>query len=103
MGNQVGEQELTLQLVTSALWGLTGSTSFLQRGFDKYTVRGAEEELCLGPPMQLIFVVHGIGEHMWSRDDLTYVPSLIESVDEMRILIHLRQCEQWRQQQERAG
>uniref|UniRef100_A0A7S2L9M1 DDHD domain-containing protein n=2 Tax=Leptocylindrus danicus TaxID=163516 RepID=A0A7S2L9M1_9STRA len=68
----------------------------LQRGYGPYTVEGEEEELSLGPVGHLIFVVHGIGEAMWSRPDVP-VPSMIEEMDKARFEIHKLQVREWKE------
>jgi DDHD domain len=48
-------------------WGM-GTVSYdLQRGYGSYVVDGELEETSLGPVQHLCFVIHGIGETMFSR------------------------------------
>jgi hypothetical protein len=76
--------------------GWFGKSFDLQRGYGAYTVEGEEEEEILGPVRHVIFVVHGIGEAMWSRDDFTLAPSLIEITDNMRLTLQRRQIADWK-------
>ncbi|CAB9516223.1 SEC23-interacting protein [Seminavis robusta] len=73
----------------------------LQRGYGLYTVEGEDNERMLGPLKHLIFVVHGIGEAIWSRED-TSMSSLREECNRMRITVQTRQIEEWRKQCEKA-
>ena len=67
----------------------------LQRGYGPYIVEGEDEEISLGPVGHLIFIVHGIGEAMFSRKEVT-LPSLIDEVNRLRTAIHKLQYQQWR-------
>mmetsp|Transcript_31852 Transcript_31852/g.46433 ORF Transcript_31852/g.46433 Transcript_31852/m.46433 type:complete len:674 (-) Transcript_31852:279-2300(-) len=73
----------------------------LQRGYGEYTVEGEEEEAALGPVRHLVFVVHGIGEAMWSRDDVN-IPSLVEEMDTLRAVINKKLLEGWKRDCEKA-
>lgn len=79
---------------------LAGSLD-LQRGYGAYEVEGEKNELMLGPLKHLMFVVHGIGESLWSREDSS-VFGLIEEVDRMRISTQKRQIEEWKRNCEKA-
>ena len=82
--------------------GWFGKSFDLQRGYGAYVVEGEEEELSLGPVRHVVFVVHGIGEAMWSRDDFTLAPSLIEHTNNMRLSTQKRQIEEWKKNCEAA-
>ena len=43
-----------------------------------------------------MFVVHGIGESMWSKKEVTISPSLIQIVNDSRIMIQRRQLDDWK-------
>lgn len=73
----------------------------LQRGYGPYIVDGEEEELTLGPVRHLVFVVHGIGEALFSRDDVS-VSSLVAEVNKTRATIHKRQVDGWKRKCEKA-
>ena len=72
-----------------------GASYNLQRGYSPYTVPGEEDEVCLGPPTHLFFAIHGIGEAMWSRQDVK-IPSLIAQTDETRMIMNRKLAEDWR-------
>ena len=67
----------------------------LQRGYGDYTVNGEAEEEALGPVRHVSFVVHGIGEAMWSKEDMHF-PSLLQEVKQMRITITKKMYESWK-------
>lgn len=69
--------------------------SDLQRGYGDYTVNGEVEEEALGPVRHVSFVVHGIGEAMWSKEDMNF-PSLLQEVKQMRITITKKMYESWK-------
>lgn len=74
----------------------------LQRGYGPYEVEGEEDETSLGPVRHLVFVVHGIGEALFSREDVK-VPSLIDQMNKTRIDIQRRQVKQWKEVCEKAA
>ncbi len=78
-----------------------GATCDLQRGFGNYKVQGEEEELTLGPVRQLVFIIHGIGEAMWSRSENKGY-SLQEQTNQTRLTLQRRQVEDWKKQCEKA-
>jgi hypothetical protein len=82
--------------------GWLGKSYNLQRGYGAYIVEGEEEEETLGPVRQLVFVVHGIGETMWSREDVTFTSSLIQDVVNLRLTMQRRQIAEWKKQCEKA-
>jgi len=67
----------------------------LQRGYSSYTVEGEEEELALGPVNHLVFVIHGIGETMWSSNT-NNIPSLKDEMTKLRKNIQSEQFVLWR-------
>jgi hypothetical protein len=73
------------------------SSVLLQRGYGEYVVDGEEEEVALGPVRHLIFVVHGIGEAMWSRSDVN-VNGIVDEVNHVRTMMHKRQVEMWKRE-----
>lgn len=66
-----------------------------QRGYGEYTVEGEENEMALGPIKHLVFVVHGIGEALFSRDEVK-IPSLIEHMNRTRMSIQQKQVDEWK-------
>lgn len=73
----------------------------LQRGYGDYTVFGEMEELALGPVAHLAFVIHGIGEAMWSREDVIF-PGMVESCELMRATINKKMYDTWLEAKQRA-
>jgi hypothetical protein len=83
---------LTIRKVPTAGW--FKNSVVLQRGYGPYSVDGEEWEEALGPVSQCIFVVHGIGEALFSRDNVK-VGSLVDQADAARIELHRRQHADW--------
>jgi hypothetical protein len=80
--------------------GWFGTSYDLQRGYGHYEVEGEEEEMVLGPVRHLVFVVHGIGEAMWSR---TYADfSLNKELNRTRLAIQRKQLAEWKKECEKA-
>jgi len=75
--------------------GWFGATFELQRGFGPYEIEGEEEEMMLGPVRHLVFVIHGIGEAMWSRDDVG-IPSHVSGINQTRAAIQQTQVKEWK-------
>jgi len=79
------------------------TTHALQRGYGEYEVEGEEEESMLGPVKDVVFIVHGIGEAMLSRDDLfVNVENHRRSVDKARATMCKLLVEDWKRKCERA-
>ena len=55
----------------------------LRRGLGEYEVEGEKEE-AEREPDQLVFVIHGIGERIWSADGIQGMVSLRASVETLR-------------------
>lgn len=81
--------------------GWFGATFDLQRGYGEYSIEGEEDEVTLGPVKHLVFVVHGIGEALWSRKDVS-VPSIIEEMNRTRIAIQRKQVAAWKKECEKS-
>jgi hypothetical protein len=64
----------------------------LQRGYGQYEVNGEANELLLGPVKHLIFVVHGIGEALFSRHDVK-ISNIIDNIDLLRSSIQQKQVD----------
>jgi len=79
-----------------------GKSIDLQRGYGSFVVPGELEELALGPVNHVIFVIHGIGEAMWSRDDVTYTGSLAQDITGFRHVMQKRQVNEWKRTCDRA-
>ena len=67
----------------------------LQRGYGQYTVEGEDEENALGDLTHAIFVVHGIGEAMWSKEESSTL-SMSEELDQMRMTFNKKKVAGWR-------
>lgn len=73
-----------------------GSTE-LQRGYGPYEVDGELEETELGPIRHLTFVIHGIGEAVWSREDVM-ISGWTDTMDQVRITMNKKQHESWKKE-----
>lgn len=80
--------------------GWFGASYDLQRGYGHYEVEGEEEEMALGPVRHLVFVIHGIGEAMWSRNYVDF--SLSNEVNRTRLAIQRKQLVEWKKECEKA-
>jgi len=93
---------LTMKKKSTSLFGPSFN---LQRGYGEYTVPGEDDEICLSEVRHLFYVIHGVGEAMWSRDDCS-VPGVIASTDQARFGINRKLADAWRaecKRCERAG
>ena len=81
--------------------GWFSSSLLLQRGYDEYTVEGEEEECALGPVRHVVFIVHGIGEAVFSRQDVN-MPDLVDMTNSTRIAVQKKQFKQWKQRCNKA-
>lgn len=81
--------------------GWFGTTFALQRGYGPYEIEGEEEEITLGPVRHVVFVIHGIGEAMWSRDDVG-IPSHVSGINQTRAAIQRKQVSDWKKACEKA-
>lgn len=73
------------------------NTFTLQRGYGEYCVEGESNEVELGPMRHLVFIIHGIGEAMWSRETVA-LPSMLELTDQLRLAIQAKQIQEWRKE-----
>jgi hypothetical protein len=78
-----------------------GKSYDLQRGYGKYVVDGEEEECALGPVRHLSFIIHGIGEAMWSREDVT-ITGMISDVNSLRTEMNKKMYEDWKEECEKV-
>jgi len=83
-------RKMNLQSIIS----LEGSTE-LQRGYGDYVVDGELEEASLGPVKHLSFVIHGIGEAVWSREDLA-IQDMVDGVDMLRTCMNKILFNEWK-------
>jgi hypothetical protein len=82
-------------------WGGLGRSYDLQRGYGLYTVEGEEEEETLGPIRHLLFVIHGVGEAMWTREDVS-MSSLTDELTNVRLVMQRQQITEWKKECEAA-
>lgn len=85
-------ETISIHLIPPGNWLFTSEIP-LQRGYGTYSVPGEEVELSLGPVKHVVFVVHGIGEAFFSREDIK-VMGLVEQTQAARIEIQKKQAEQ---------
>jgi hypothetical protein len=81
--------------------GWFGKSYDLQRGYGAYKVEGEEEEEMLGPVKHLLFVVHGVGEAMLSREDIR-IESFANQMARTRLALQKRQVDEWKRNCETA-
>ncbi len=68
---------------------------FLQRGYGQYTIEGEDDENALGDLTHAIFVIHGIGETMWNREEVSTM-SMVEELDSLRMTVNKKKFVAWR-------
>jgi len=96
------QQESSHYILRKCPDGWFGRNIDLQRGYGSYSVPGEEEETALGPVRHLVYVIHGIGEAMWSREDVAFAGSVVKEVGNWRLTMQQRQLAEWKSQCERA-
>jgi hypothetical protein len=57
--------------------------------------------LALGPVTHVAFVVHGIGEAMWSRQDVQ-ISGILDTMKNARLAMNKKKVEEWKKQCEQA-
>ena len=85
----------------SAFLGIGEVQFTLQRGYGQYTIEGEDDENALGDLTHCVFVVHGIGETMWSRQDSS-TSSIREDVDALRSTVNRKKVLTWRDECKRC-
>jgi DDHD domain len=91
---KVPKQQNWLSNITAA----TQKNSFtLQRGYSEYRVPQEELEVQLGPVRHLVFVIHGIGEAFFQRDDVQ-IAGLVDQTHALRGDVQKKQLARWKQQ-----
>ncbi len=91
---------LRMRKRSTKMISLEGFTE-LQRGYGDYVVDGEKEELALGPVRHLSFIIHGIGEAMWSREEVG-TSSLIDEVNTLRATVNRKMYLDWKQDCEKC-
>lgn len=86
---------LSLRKCSRRIFSLEGYTE-LQRGYGDYTVDGEKEDDSLGPVGHLVFVIHGVGEAVWSRENVN-IQGIAEGVEKARISVNKKLYDGWRQ------
>eukprot|EP00804_Cyclotella_cryptica_P013080 CCRYP_002390-RA/>CCRYP_002390-RA protein AED:0.03 eAED:0.03 QI:216/1/1/1/0.55/0.4/10/8293/459 len=67
---------------TSRLFSFGEVQHTLQRGYGQYTIEGEDDENALGPVTHAVFVIHGIGEAMWAKEEV----NMMTTYDELNLL-----------------
>lgn len=98
---RVGGGKLGIRRKPKSMISLLEGSTELQRGYDDYTVEGEEEEMALGPVKHVSFIIHGIGEAMWRREDVK-LPGLVETVEIVRASVNKKMYESWKLECERC-
>jgi len=83
-----------------SLSSLKGSME-LHRGYTEYVIEGEEEEVALGAVNHLIFVIHGVGENVWSNENVG-IPGIADGVDYARTSVNKKMYTGWKQECEKA-
>lgn len=71
------------------------SSTDLRRGYGNYIVDGEKEECALGPVRHLSYIIHGIGEAVWSREDVP-TSGLIDEINALRCTTYKKMYEDWK-------
>lgn len=78
-------------------WLSSFTSNTLQRGYGQYVVFGEENENLLGPVTHLIYIVHGIGEAFFARDDIS-ITGIVENIDSLRLALQQKQIDEWKKE-----
>lgn len=73
----------------------------LQRGYGQYTIEGEDDENSLGELTHAVFVIHGIGEAMWSREEVGTL-SMSDELEQLRMTVNKRKVVAWREECKRC-
>lgn len=73
----------------------------LQRGYGQYTIEGEDDENALGDLTHVCFVIHGVGEAIWSKEDVSTL-SMAEEVDQLRMTVNRKKVQAWRDECKRC-
>ncbi|EJK54462.1 hypothetical protein THAOC_25905, partial [Thalassiosira oceanica] len=85
----------------SAFLGIGEVQFTLQRGYGQYTIEGEDDENALGDLTHCVFIVHGIGETMWSRQESS-TSSIRDDVDTLRSTVNRKKVLTWRDECKRC-
>lgn len=81
----------------STFLGLGEIQITLQRGYGQYTIEGEDDENALGDLTHVIFVIHGIGEAMWCKEEVSTM-SMRDEMDQLRMTVNRRKVLSWREE-----
>jgi len=81
----------------SNLFGFGEVQSTLQRGYGQYTIEGEDDENSLGELTHAVFVIHGIGEAMWSKEDVSTM-GMSDELDQLRMVVNKKKVVSWREE-----
>ena len=73
----------------------------LQRGYGAYHVEGEDVEVALGPVRSCIFIVHGIGEAFFHREEVK-MTGTAHQTNAARLALQRKQYDEWQRQCEKA-
>ena len=85
----------------SVLFGLGEVQITLQRGYGQYTIEGEDDENALGDLTHVMFVIHGIGEAMWCKEEVSTM-SMRDELDQLRMTVNKRKVMAWREECKRC-
>ena len=69
----------------------------LQRGYGQYTIEGEDDENALGDLTHAVFVIHGIGEAMWSKEEVSTL-SMCDELEQLRMTVNKKKVATWREE-----
>lgn len=93
--NNGGLLSMRKRPLKSSFLGFGEVQVFLQRGYGQYTIEGEDDENALGEITHAIFVIHGIGEAMWNREEVRTM-SMVEELDLLRMTVNKKKIMAWR-------
>jgi hypothetical protein len=84
-------------------WFNKMNAQVLQRGYGQYEVLGEETEMALGPVKHLVFVVHGIGEALFSKNESkSMIAGVLDQTHTLRRDLQRKQLEGWKKERDKA-
>jgi hypothetical protein len=94
---------LAIKKIPSGSWFNTNA-QVLQRGYGQYEVLGEETEMALGPVAHLVFVVHGIGEALFSKHEgsKSMIAGVLDQTHTLRKDLQRKQLEGWKKECDKA-
>jgi hypothetical protein len=95
--NNAGLLSMRKRPLKSSFLGFGEVQVFLQRGYGQYTIEGEDEENALGDITHAIFVIHGIGETMWNKEEVNTM-SMVEELDLLRMIVNKKKIVAWREE-----